>query len=227
MALFSFSPKNDTTTNVSGRTIAEECTSLAQVSNRGELGSRIAPLVLAYSPGDIQQMKRNFETKVRDLDPEYRERLTKKIAEHLLGTYQRIRLDNQQGVYKTMTQLVTEKQKTYWTMVAGQCSKLEGGDAPSIRFLKYLLAGYCMIVLEEPGHPVGMPFPGNDTVQLVDGTWYCPVRDKAGDVDAALCPFCPARQTPEIGYLRPPVGGSDHRKKEYIEHIHQHHHFNG
>lgn len=227
MSLFSFSPKKEVSTNVSRRSIAEECTGLAQVLTRGELGSRIAPLVLAHSPVDIQQMKRNFATKVRDLDPEYRERLTKKIAEHLLGTYQRIRLDNQQGVYKTMTQLVPEKQKTYWMMVAGQCSEGEDGDAPSIRFLKYLLAGYCMIVLDEPGHPVGMPFPGNDTVQLVDGIWYCPVREKAGDVDAALCPFCPARQTPEIGYLRPPVGGSEHRKKEFIDHMHQHHHFNG
>ncbi len=207
--------------------IRQECADLMAAPTRGTLGEKIALLVLAHSPVDIQQMKRNFETKVRDLDPEYRERLTKKIAEHLLGTYQRIRLDNQQGVYKTMVQPVSGMQKTYWTMVAGQCSKGEGGDAPSIRFLKYLLAGYCMIVLDEPGHPVGMPFPGNDTVQIVDGTWYCPVRDKAGDVDAALCPFCPALQTPDIGYLRPPVGGSEHRKQEYIDHMHQHHHFNG
>ena len=73
MSLFSFNRKKDASTNVSRRTIAEECTSLAQASNRGELGSRIAPLVLAHSPVDIQQMKRNFATKVRDLDPEYPE----------------------------------------------------------------------------------------------------------------------------------------------------------
>jgi len=47
-----------------------------------------------------------------------------------------------------------------------------------------------------PGHPVGMPFPGGGKVEFIDGAYYCPVRMKANDVDAALCPFCPALKTP-------------------------------
>ena len=96
-----------------------------------------------------------------------------------------------------------------------------------IRFLKFLLAGYCMLVLQEPGHPVGTPFPGGDRVEFTDGVYYCPVREKSGDVDEALCPFCPALQTPEIGYLRPPTNPSEHRKQEFIEHCHRFHNFNG
>jgi hypothetical protein len=72
-----------------------------------------------------------------------------------------------------------------------------------------------------------MPFPGGDKVEIIDGTYYCPVRDKANDVDAALCPFCPALQTPEIGYLKPPVNASRHRKQEYIRETYDRHHFNG
>ncbi|MDD1689249.1 MAG: DUF2115 domain-containing protein [Methanoregula sp.] len=207
--------------------IADRCRELKEAGTKGGLGERIARLVLAHSPADIQQMKRNFETKVQDLTPEYRDRLTRKITEHLLGTYQRIRLDDQQGKFRTMHQPVTEEQKKYWDMVAGQCREGEGGDAPAIRFLKYLLAGYCMIVLDEPGHPVGTPFPGGDEVEFTDGVYYCPVREKAGDVDAALCPFCPAHQTPAIGYLRPATKPTERNKQEFIDNCYTHHNFNG
>jgi uncharacterized protein (UPF0305 family) len=200
---------------------------LKEAKNRGDLGGQIADLVLTYSPADIQQMKRNFDNKARDLPPEYRDRLTKKITEHLLGTYQRIRLTHQQAIFKTMCEPVPAAAADYWNMVAEHCRDDDSGDGPKIRFLKFLLAGYCMLVQREPGHPVGMPFPGGDQVEFVEGVYYCPVRDKAGDVDAALCPFCPARQTPEIGYLRPPTNPSEHRKQEFIENCHRFHNFNG
>jgi len=204
-----------------------QCRELMEAKTSGELGERIARMVLVHSPADIQQMKRNFETKVRDLDPAYRERLTAKITEHLLGTFQRIRLDKQQGLYKTLKQSVTGEQKKYWEMVAGQCGSEEGSDAPAIRFLKYLLAGYCMLVLEEPGHAVGTPFPGGDEVEFSGGVYYCPVREKAGDVDAALCPFCPAKQTPSIGYLRPATKPTERNKQEFIDNCYRYHNFNG
>ncbi len=224
MSLFS---RKSGTPKLPDTPVARQCQDLKQAKTRGELGERIARLVLTHSPSDIQQMKRNFKTKVQDLDPAYRERLTMKITEHLLGTYQRIRLDEQQGVYKTLHQPVSEEQKKYWEMVACQCGEMDGGDAPAIRFLKYLLAGYCMLVLDEPGHPVGTPFPGGDEVELTNGIFYCPVRDKAGDVDAALCPFCPAQQTPGIGYLRPATKPTERNKQEFIDNCYRYHNFNG
>jgi uncharacterized protein (UPF0305 family) len=225
MSLFTFGKKNPGTSPEECRQIAEECRDLATAGTRGELGTKIAVLVLRHSPSDIQQMKRNFGKKTEDLEPEYRDRLTKKINEHLLGTFQTIRLRNQQGAFGPMKEPVTPLQKSYWEMVVTQCSTGEGNLR--IRFLNYLLAAFCMFVLREPGHPVGTPFPGGDTVQLIEGVYYCPVREKAGDVDAALCPFCPALQTPEIGYLRPPVDGSEHRKQEFIDNCYQYHNFNG
>ncbi|HII99107.1 MAG TPA: DUF2115 domain-containing protein [Methanoregula sp.] len=225
MSQFSSAQKESVNAHEQCDQITAECKELGNAATRGELGAKIAVLVLRHSPVDIQQMRRNFGKKIQDLSPEYRERLTLKINEHLLGTYQTIRLRQQQGAFGKMTNPLTPLQQSYWEMVAGQCTS--GGGDSRIRFLNYLLAAFCMFVLNEPGHPVGTPFPGNDTVQLIDGIYYCPVREKAGDVDAALCPFCPALQTPDIGYLRPPVGGSEHRKQEFIEQIHRHHHFNG
>jgi uncharacterized protein (UPF0305 family) len=223
----SSSQNNNNGSSRNGTTIAQMCRDLQQVKNRGELGKHIAFLVLQHSPGEIQKMKQNFGKKTENITPEYRDKLVKKITEHLLGTYQKIRLLQQQGVFKTMNEPVTDQQKKYWDMTREQCQENEGEDAPATRFLKYLLAGFCMLVLNEPGHPAGTPFPGGDSVQFTRGVYFCPVREKANDVDAALCPFCPALQTPEIGYLRPPINPSEYRKQEFIEHCHKFHNFNG
>lgn len=193
---------------------------------RGDLGLAIATLVLAYSPQDLGQMRWNFSEKIRDYSPEYRKTLEEMITAHLHGTYQTIRLMNQQGSFQPITDPVPDDSPIFWKMVSVQCAT--GHDpADRLRFLKFLLSGFCMMVQMTPGHPVGMPFPGGDRVDLIDGVYYCPVRTKAHDVDAALCPFCPAEQTPEIGYLKPPIRASKHRKQEFIKNCYDHHHFNG
>lgn len=206
--------------------IAHECSTLGSKTTRGDLGAAIATIALSYSPRDMQRMRRNFSQSVRDFAPEYRAALEEAVAGHLNGTYQSIRKMQNLRSFYYMKEPVPPRAADFWAMVAAQCAT---GDEEQVRvrFLKFLLAGFCMLVQGLPGHPVGMPFPGGDRVALVDGVYYCPVREKANDVDAALCPFCPARQTPEIGYLKPPVKGSEHRKQEFIEQTYRHHHFNG
>jgi len=206
--------------------IEDTCTELAGKQTLGELGSSIATLVLTYSPRDLEQMRWNFSEKIKDYSPDLRKRLEETITAHLHGTYQQIRLMNQQGLFIIMQEKLPEHVSKYWKMVHTQCST---GDTKGdqIRFLKFLLSGFCMFVQKVPGHPVGMPFPGGDKVDFIDGIYYCPVRTKANDVDSALCPFCPAEQTPEIGYLKPPVNASEHRKQEFIKNCYDFHHFNG
>jgi len=217
--------KNPEMQNGIAARILADCTTLQAQATRGDLGVALAKIVLHYTPRDIRQMEQNFGRSVRDLAPEYRKELEEAITAHLLGTYQAIRLMEQQGVFRTLTAPVTCNERKYWEMVAAQC-KPGPGDL-RLRFLKFLLAGFAMIVKQEPGHPVGLRFPGGDRVQEIDGVYYCPVREKAGDVDAALCPFCPAEQTPEVGYLRPPVDGSEHKKQEFIDNCYRYHNFNG
>jgi uncharacterized protein (UPF0305 family) len=206
--------------------IAETCSTLGSKKTRGELGQAIAEIVLSYSPRDLQQMRWNFTGKIRDIDPELREKLEETITAYLHGTYQALRLINQQGKFSRMDEPLSKDAAEFWKMVAMQCS---AGDAEKVRlrFLKFLLAGFCMFVQEIPGHPIGMPFPGGDKVEVIDGVYYCPVREKANDVDSALCPFCPALQTPEFGYLKPPVNASRHRKEEFLHQTFDRHHYNG
>jgi uncharacterized protein (UPF0305 family) len=172
-------------------------------------------------------MRCNFKEKIRNVTPEYRNRLEEKITGHLLGTWQALRLMQQQGAFTAMKESVPAEVNTYWDMVAGQCGNGENDDTVRLRFLKFLIAAFCMFVQHEPGHPVGTPFPGGDMVQCIDGVYYCPVKEKANDVDSALCPFCPALQTPVIGYLKPPVKGSELRKQEFIRNCYDFHNFNG
>jgi len=206
--------------------IERSCNELSGKITLGELGSSIATLVLEYSPRDLEQMRWNFSKKIKGYSPDLRKRLEETITAHLHGTYQQIRLMNQQGVFISMQESLPGSASDYWKMVYSQCST---GDmrGDQIRFLKFLISGFCMLVQQLPGHPVGMPFPGGDKVDYIDGIYYCPVRTKANDVDSALCPFCPAEQTPEIGYLKPPVNASEHRKQEFIKNCYDFHHFNG
>jgi uncharacterized protein (UPF0305 family) len=206
-------------------TILGDCEQLKSRKTRGELGKAIAKIILAYSPKDLQQLKWNFSEKIQNIDPAYKKRLEETITGHLHGTYQNVRLMDQQVTFSSYHEPVHDDAQAFWNMVALQCTKGDGEDW--LRFLKFLLAGFCMFVQEMPGHPVGMPFPGGDKVAVIDGVYYCPVRTKANDVDAALCPFCPALQTPEIGYLRPPVNASEHRKQEFIRNCYDYHNFNG
>jgi uncharacterized protein (UPF0305 family) len=206
--------------------IARDCSTLGSTRTRGELGTAIAAILLSYSPRDMQQMRRNFSAAIRDFPPEYRERLEETVVGHLNGTYQAVRRMQELRSFAAMREPLPPAAAGFWRMVAAQCSS---GDAEQARarFLKFLLEGFCIFVQGLPGHPVGMPFPGGDRVAVVEGTYYCPVREKANEVDAALCPFCPALQTPEIGYLKPPVKGSEYRKQEFIRDTYEHHHFNG
>ncbi|MDG6257620.1 MAG: DUF2115 domain-containing protein, partial [Methanomicrobiaceae archaeon] len=193
---------------------------------RGELGQALAGIVLSYSTRDLQRMRWNFSGAIRDMNPELRNQLEETITAHLHGTYQALRLMNQQRNFARMREPLAKDAGAYWQMVAAQCSP-DDADKARLRFLKFLLSGFCMFVQELPGHPVGMPFPGGDRVAVIDGVYYCPVREKANDVDSALCPFCPALQTPETGYLKPPVKGSRHRKQEFLRQTFDRHHYNG
>ncbi len=206
--------------------IAAKCSELESLKTRGELGRAIAEIVLSYSTKDLQRMRWNFAGKVRDINPELRKKLEATITAHLHGTYQALRLMNQQGIFTRMGGPVAKEAGAYWKMVAARCAA-DDAEKVRLRFLKFLLSGFCMFVQELPGHPVGMPFPGGDRVETIDGIYYCPVREKANDVDSALCPFCPALQTPDMGYLKPPVKGSRHRKHEFLRQTFDRHHYNG
>ena len=101
--------------------IPAECARLGAARTRGELGAMTAPLVLSCSPRDLHKMIGNFSLQIADVEPGYRSRVMEKISEHLLGTYQRIRLMSQQGTFSHMQEPVDASVSQFWEMVAREC----------------------------------------------------------------------------------------------------------
>jgi uncharacterized protein (UPF0305 family) len=84
---------------------------------------------------------------------------------------------------------------------------------PKNRLFYYLIASFTMFVLDEPGHPVGMPFPGGFTVEQHGRDYYCLIRDKEKEVFWSICNFCPARQSEEPETRDDPRQEKNSRKK--------------
>jgi uncharacterized protein (UPF0305 family) len=62
--------------------------------------------------------------------------------------------------------------------------------------LIYTLIGlYTTYILNEPIHPVGTPFPGNNEVTFENNTFYCPVKKNNENNPKAVCKFCIAEQS--------------------------------
>jgi Uncharacterized protein conserved in archaea len=95
--------------------------------------------------------------------------------------------------------------KSYWKGACTACfseAVSENDPRPELsgpagKFFYRLVYGYTMLIADEPGHPVGMPFPGGWTIYEKGGEILCPIRDKEKDLPQALCNFCPAVQDPD------------------------------
>lgn len=66
-------------------------------------------------------------------------------------------------------------------------------------FKKYkLISFYTTFILDEPIHPVGMPFPGGFKVKYENGTYYSPVKENQKDNPGAVCEFWIAEQDENV-----------------------------
>ncbi len=205
--------------------IGRQCDALARCGTRDELGAALAAIIRGYSPRDLGELDRSFRAKVRGFDPAYRDRLTENVAEYLLETCERALLLDQQGAFARMTAPSPECTPAYMAIVLREFGAPEVRN-PRLLFLKYLFAAFPMLVLDGSAHPAGMPFPGGDRVGKGDSRCWCPAWEKSGDVDGALCPFCPACKTPEVGYLHELRAAPEHRRRALIDHYHDGH-YNG
>ncbi|MDO5846459.1 MAG: DUF2115 domain-containing protein [Methanocorpusculum sp.] len=166
---------------------------LARQRRRGELLACLQKEAAEFTPDDLDVMMVRYDAKIAGLPAEYRAELAR---------YARVQIP--EGYNRLMTAVLDEvhakeKLRPEWKVFVRAaeraCSKGTPGDR--FRSLKYVIAAFAMFVLDEPGHPVGMPFPGGLCVERYEGVVYCPVREAWADVDEALCGFCPARQSRE------------------------------
>jgi len=199
------------------RNITMVCTVLSGAKSKNQLIDVIGCEVGKYPLKTLRDMMENITEKTIHINEGYRRRLLKKLHEQIFDTHHTIKILKENRVYSDYRSAPAKNSPLYWQMVLEACrAKASKGD-PQLMFLKYLLAGFKMFVQEEPGHPVGTPFPGKHEVEKDYKTYYCPVRDKADDVLYSICPFCPAKQSPESMLLYTKKQRDKRRKEGHIQ----------
>lgn len=149
--------------------------------------------VSRYSLLDLQAMRGRVEHDLRSVPAGYRQRLYPSVMEQIFETHHTLISTIRRGAEDVPDRPLPAEFQDFCNMVEKTC--LCEGEEEHLELLYFLLAAFNLFVLDRPAHPVGTPFPGGFEVKVRNGEYLCPVREKADDVENALCPYCPAKQS--------------------------------
>jgi len=179
---------------------------LATATTKGSLGATLAREVITYTNADLQIIGGRLYSEVTNLPSPYRERIRPYFTGQIFGAHHTLLLMSRTGAFRSMTSPISDRETflAFCTMIADGCFAWDARAertpfpyTPKHRLFYYLMAAFTMFVLDRPGHPAGMPFPGGFTVEDRNGTFYCLIRDREKEVFFSICNFCPAKQTEE------------------------------
>jgi hypothetical protein len=186
--------------------VIEACKELAIARTKGELGRIVAEEILKFSVFDLQVICGRIYHEINRLPSPYREAVRPYFLQQFYECHHQILLMYRTGSFSIMRAPLTNPGlfMDFLAMIIPGCfSHDQKSDyvpqlsSPVQTLFYYLVACFTMFVLERPGHPVGMPFPGGFRVEERRGQFLCPVRDKEKEVPFSICNFCPAVQNPE------------------------------
>ena len=187
--------------------ILATCRNLAGAETKGELGTLIAKEMLSFSSFDLQVICGRLRHDIDQLPSPYREAVRTFLIDQVFGPHHRVMAMNRSGNFKAMKDPIRDLAvfREYLIMVPEGCfthdierEYMPQFSSPFHALFYYLMAAFSMFVLDQPGHPVGMPFPGGFRVDEKDGEFFCPVREKEKEVPHSICNFCPALQDPQV-----------------------------
>jgi len=179
-------------------------TRMSYVSTKGELGIILAEEVLKYSIFELQVIGGVMNIEVSKLPSSYKRRVKPYFEEQLFGSYHELLSKYRKGKFLHMKQSLKDPETflSFCRMVPEGCTQWDETAwknpeiwNPKNRLFYYLISAYSMFIMDKPGHPVGMPFPGGHVVEKRGEKYYCPIRDKEKDVFFSICNFCPAIQS--------------------------------
>jgi Uncharacterized protein conserved in archaea len=180
--------------------------SLAAARTKKELAERIARAAEDYTLADLQVLGGKLYTEVEALPEPYRSRVRPYFTEQIFGAHHRLLLMHRTGGFTDNASLIRDREifDKFCAMIPEGCfcwdetaDRTPFAYSPKHRLFYYLMAAFTMFVLDMPGHPVGMPFPGGFTVEERKGAYYCLIRDREKEVFFSICNFCPAKQAEE------------------------------
>lgn len=172
----------------------------------GELGSILSRELQKYSLFDLQIIGGRLNTEIERLPSPYRESIRPHFREQLFGRHHLLLAMYRSRAFERLDTPIRDRMS-----FDGFCTMLPKGifawdDSsernpyfrnPKNRLFYYLISAFTMFILEEPGHPVGMPFPGGFKVEQRGREYYCLIRDKEKEIFYSICNFCPALQSEE------------------------------
>lgn len=184
--------------------IYDRCRALARSGTRGELGRALAREVMQYPSYDLQVIGGRMQNEIRKLPSPYREQVGPYFMEQIFGSHHRLLSMQHSGELSGMKKPITNRDlfEKFCAVIPEGCFRGDEWNetcfiryGPMHRFFYYLIACFTLFVLEQPGHPVGTPFPGSFRVERRNGEYLCPVRDKEKEVFYSICNFCPSKQS--------------------------------
>ena len=173
--------------------IRRVCSRLRAATTRRELATALYQEVSRYSLLDLQAMRARVERDLRSVPAGYRQRLYPSVMEQIFATHHTLISTMRRSGADVPDESLPVEFQDFCNMVEKTC--LREGEEEHLELLYFLLAAFNLFALCRPAHPVGTPFPGGSEVESRNGEYLCPVREKADDVENALCPYCPAKQS--------------------------------
>lgn len=168
------------------------------ITSKAELAERLFNELAGYSVFDLQEISAHLTHEIDVLPSPYRERVRPYFLEQYFRRYGSIMAMREQGAFTRLGQDIKDVGlfKDYCRTAAEFCPTQEDreNDTPFFGHFYFAVSAFFMFIVEEPGHPVGMPFPGGFAVKKREDGFYCPIRDKEKDVTYSICNFCPAKQ---------------------------------
>jgi uncharacterized protein (UPF0305 family) len=168
------------------------------ITSKAELAECLIDELARYSVFDLQALSANLERDINALPSPYRERVRPYFLEQYFRRYGAIMALRKQDDFPRTGQEIRDVAlfRDYCRLVSEfrpAQEELER-NGPFFGHFYFVVSAFFMFVLDEPGHPVGMPFPGGFAVKMREDGFYCPIRDKEKDVVYSICNFCPAKQ---------------------------------
>jgi uncharacterized protein (UPF0305 family) len=185
--------------------------SMCSARTKGELGMILAQEVQKYSRFDLQIIGGRLNAEIEKLPSPYREAIRPCFREQLFGKHHLLLAMHHSRAFERLEAPVRDRErfeKFCRMLPEGSFAWNDSNERnpyfrnPKNRLFYYLVAAFTMFVLEEPGHPVGMPFPGGFKVERRGKDYYCLIRDKEKEIFYSICNFCPALQSEEPGQAK-------------------------
>ena len=186
--------------------IREVSQTLAEAKTKGELGQILAAHITRYTLHDLQALGGRLHTELIRLPRPYRDQISPYLTDQIFGAYHQFLKMHRGGRFTTMTEPIADPEifTRFCEIIPSGCTQWDD-TATRLpipytlrhRLFYYLIAAFTMFILDQPGHPVGMPFPGGFKVEERSGAFYCLIRDHEKEVPYSLCNYCPALQNEE------------------------------